>query len=106
MGFGLGIEQSLITLPVNGKAADLVVTGGKTAIFDAMDRTTGQYLFSRDLGLQNVVKSIDPVTGKENTSPILSRRPASRRCCAPIPTARATGRPPHSIQPATSSTCR
>jgi alcohol dehydrogenase (cytochrome c) len=62
-------EQSLITLPVNGKPADVVVTGGKTAIFDAMDRTTGKYLFSRDLGLQNVVASIDPVTGKENTNP-------------------------------------
>jgi len=64
-------EQSLITLPVNGKSADLVVTGGKTAIFDAMDRASGKYVFSRDLGLQNVVSSIDPVTGKENTNPDL-----------------------------------
>ncbi|MGB9067660.1 MAG: PQQ-binding-like beta-propeller repeat protein [Candidatus Acidiferrales bacterium] len=64
-------EQSLITLPLNGKPADLVVTGGKTAIFDAMDRATGKYEFSRDLGLQNVVTSIDPVTGKENTNPAL-----------------------------------
>ncbi len=43
-------EQSLITLPVNGKPTDLVVTGGKTAIFDAMDRSSGKYVFSRDLG--------------------------------------------------------
>jgi alcohol dehydrogenase (cytochrome c) len=64
-------EQSLITLPVNGKPTDVVVTGGKTAIFDAMDRTSGKYLFSRDLGLQNVVTSIDPATGKENTNPAL-----------------------------------
>jgi alcohol dehydrogenase (cytochrome c) len=38
-------EQSLLTLPVNGKPTELVVTGGKTAIFDAMDRATGKYVF-------------------------------------------------------------
>lgn len=64
-------EQSLITLPVNGKPTDLVVTGGKTAIFDAMDRDSGKYAFSRDLGLQNIVTSIDPITGKEHTNPDL-----------------------------------
>jgi alcohol dehydrogenase (cytochrome c) len=64
-------EQSLITLPLKGQPADLVVTGGKTAIFDALDRATGTYEFSRDLGLQNVVTSIDPATGKENTNPAL-----------------------------------
>ncbi len=76
-------EQSLITLPVNGKPADVVVTGGKTAIFDAMDRTTGKYLFSRDLGLQNVVKSIDPVTGKENTNPDLEPAPGKSALLCP-----------------------
>ena len=30
-------EQSLVTLPVDGKPRKLVVTGGKTAIFDAVD---------------------------------------------------------------------
>ena len=41
-------EQSLLTLPVNGKPTELVVTGGKTAIFDAMDRATGKHrLFPR-----------------------------------------------------------
>jgi PQQ-dependent dehydrogenase (methanol/ethanol family) len=64
-------EQSLLTLPVNGKPTELVVTGGKTAIFDAMDRATGKYLFSRDLGLQNIVTAIDPGTGEETTNPAL-----------------------------------
>ena len=76
-------EQSLITLPVNGKPAELVVTGGKTAIFDAMDRATGKYVFSRDLGLQNVVTSIDPVTGKENTNPALEPVPGKTALLCP-----------------------
>jgi alcohol dehydrogenase (cytochrome c) len=76
-------EQSLITLPVNGKPTDMVVTGGKTAIFDAMDRTSGKYLFSRDLGLQNVVTSIDPVSGKENTNPALEPEPGKSALLCP-----------------------
>ncbi len=66
-------EQSLITLPVNvmGKPTDLVVTGGKLGLFDAVDRATGKYLFSKDLGLQNVVVSIDPRTGKKIINPAL-----------------------------------
>ncbi len=62
-------EQSLITLPVDGAPTKLVVTGGKMAIFDAMDRATGQYAFSADAGLQNLVASIDPKTGKKIVKP-------------------------------------
>jgi alcohol dehydrogenase (cytochrome c) len=76
-------EQSLITLPVNGKPTDVVVTGGKTAIFDAMERSSGKYLFSRDLGLQNVVTSIDPTTGKENTNPDLEPGPGKSALLCP-----------------------
>jgi alcohol dehydrogenase (cytochrome c) len=64
-------EQSLITLPINGKPTKLVVTGGKSAIFDAVDRVDGKYEFSKDLGLQNLVASIDPKTGKKNVKPAL-----------------------------------
>ncbi len=62
-------ERSLMTLPVNGVNRKVVVTAGKLAIFDALDRTTGQYLFSKDVGLQNLVSSIDPVTGKKTVDP-------------------------------------
>jgi alcohol dehydrogenase (cytochrome c) len=58
-------EQSLITLPVNGVPTKLLVTGGKLAIFDAVNRATGKYAFSRDLGLQTLVSAIDPVTGQK-----------------------------------------
>jgi len=64
-------EQSLATLPVDGKPRDVVLTSGKLAIFDVMDRATGQYLFSKDLGLQNLVASIDPKTGHKNINPAL-----------------------------------
>jgi alcohol dehydrogenase (cytochrome c) len=62
-------ERSLITLTRDGKSTDLVVTGGKPGIFDAVERATGRYVFSKDLGLQNVVIAIDPVTGRKTTDP-------------------------------------
>ncbi len=62
-------EQTLATLPIDGKPRDVVVTGGKIAVFDVMDRATGQYLFSKDLGLQNLVTAIDPKTGIKTPNP-------------------------------------
>ncbi|HEY7928945.1 MAG TPA: PQQ-binding-like beta-propeller repeat protein [Steroidobacteraceae bacterium] len=62
-------EQSLITLPIQGKPTPLLVTGGKLAIFDALDRASGKYEFSKDAGLQNLVASIDPVTGRKIIDP-------------------------------------
>jgi alcohol dehydrogenase (cytochrome c) len=76
-------EQSLLTLPVSGKPTELVVTGGKTAIFDAMDRTTGKHVFSRDLGLQNIVTAIDPGTGEETTNPALEPEPGKTKLLCP-----------------------
>jgi alcohol dehydrogenase (cytochrome c) len=64
-------EQLLLTLPVNGKPTDLVVSGGKMALFDAVDRANGKYAFSKDLGMQNLVTSIDPTTGKKTIDPKL-----------------------------------
>ena len=64
-------EQSLITLPMNGKPTNLVVTGGKIMVFDAVDRADGKYEFSRDLGLQNLISAIDPKTGKKIINPAL-----------------------------------
>jgi alcohol dehydrogenase (cytochrome c) len=64
-------EQSLITLPIDGKATNLVVTGGKIMVFDAVDRADGKYEFSEDLGLQNLVIAIDPKTGKKIINPAL-----------------------------------
>ncbi len=76
-------EQSLLTLPVNGKPTELVVSGGKAAIFDAMDRTTGKHVFSRDLGLQNIVTAIDPETGEKTTNPALEPEPGKTKLLCP-----------------------
>ena len=64
-------EQLLVTLPVRGKPTDLVVSGGKMALFDAVDRSNGTYEFSKDLGLQTLVTAIDPKTGKKIIDPKL-----------------------------------
>jgi alcohol dehydrogenase (cytochrome c) len=62
-------EQQLIDLPVEGAPRKLVVTSGKMGIYEAMDAATGQYVFSKDLGIQNVVASIDPRTGEKTINP-------------------------------------
>ncbi len=64
-------DQTLVTLPVNGKPTQLDVTGGKIAVFDALDRSNGKYAFSKDLGLQNLVTRIDPKTGRKTINPAL-----------------------------------
>ncbi|HXQ25184.1 MAG TPA: PQQ-binding-like beta-propeller repeat protein [Candidatus Acidoferrales bacterium] len=62
-------EQQLIKLPVNGALQKLVVTSGKMGIYEGMDAATGKYIFSKDLGIQNVVTSIDPKTGEKTINP-------------------------------------
>lgn len=61
-------ERMVIPMPVKGAPRTAVVTSGKQAIFDAVDAATGKYIFSMDLGLQNVVSSIDPDTGAKKVS--------------------------------------
>ena len=65
-------ERTLLDLPIGGKTRKLAVTAGKLAIFDALDRTNGQYLFSKDVGVQNLVSSIDPKTGEKHIDPKLN----------------------------------
>jgi len=71
-------EQSLITLPVNGRPTPLLVTGGKLAIFDALDRADGKYEFSKDVGFQNLVVRIDPKTGAKTVNPAIRMPEAGR----------------------------
>ncbi|MGH9717439.1 MAG: PQQ-binding-like beta-propeller repeat protein [Candidatus Acidiferrales bacterium] len=62
-------EQQLIDLPVNGTTRKLVVTSGKMGIYEGMNAATGKFIFAKDLGLQNVVASINPKTGKATINP-------------------------------------
>jgi len=64
-------ERTLIRLPVNGQMKKLAVTAGKIAIYDAIEADTGKYAFSVDMGLQTIVKSIDPRTGAKTIDPAL-----------------------------------
>ena len=56
-------ERQLLNLDVGGVMRKVVLTAGKMALYDALDAATGEYLFSIDLGAQNLVESIDPETG-------------------------------------------
>ncbi len=58
-------ERQIVRLPVRGQMRDLVVTAGKIGIYDAVDAVTGRFVFSIDLGLQNIVTEIDPETGRK-----------------------------------------
>jgi alcohol dehydrogenase (cytochrome c) len=76
-------EQSLVDLTLDGKPRKLVVTGGKIALFDAVDRTTGQYVFSRDVGVQNLVTAIDPKTGVKTTNPAVEPEAGKAKLLCP-----------------------
>ena len=52
-----------------GEFAGPLTGTGKMAIFEGLDAATGQYVFSKDLGVQNVVASIDPRTGDKTINP-------------------------------------
>jgi len=62
-------EQQVIRFPVDGAARKLVVTAGKIGLYEAMDAATGRFVFSRDVGIQKVVTSVDPRTGDLTLNP-------------------------------------
>lgn len=64
-------ERQVLQLPVNGVPTSVVVTAGKQAIFDIVETTTGKYVTSIDLGLQNGITAIDPTTGRKIVDPTL-----------------------------------
>jgi alcohol dehydrogenase (cytochrome c) len=76
-------EQSLISLPIDAHPRKLVVTGGKTAIFDAMDAATGAFVFSADFGLQNVVTAVDAVTGEKRINPAVQPQAGQAKLLCP-----------------------
>ena len=62
-------ERILVDIPVNGQPRKAVVTAGKLAILEALDRTTGKFLWAKETAPQNVVSKIDPVTGEKTLNP-------------------------------------
>ncbi len=59
-------ERQIVRMPVNGVVRTVIMTSGKQATYDVLDAETGKWIYSKDLGLQNFISSIDPVTGKKN----------------------------------------
>ena len=64
-------ERVIGKLEVRGKKHRVIVTGGKEGLFDALDADTGKYLKTVDMGIQNFVTKIDPVTGDKTVNPAL-----------------------------------
>lgn len=64
-------ERMIMTLPSEQGERRVVVNMGKIGILDAIDAKTGDYIFSYDLGMQNIVTEIDPTTGWKTTAPRL-----------------------------------
>ena len=56
-------------MPVGGTNRKAVMNVGKMGILEAVDAKTGEYLFSIDAGIQNVITAIDPKTGVKTIDP-------------------------------------
>jgi alcohol dehydrogenase (cytochrome c) len=61
-------ERQIVRMPVNGVVRPVIMTSGKQATYDVLDAETGKWIYSKDLGLQNIV-AIDPATGKRTVNP-------------------------------------
>ena len=80
--FDWAFERQLVKLRIDGRERNVLITAGKEAIYDALDLDDGgRYLFSVDLGLQNLITAIDPRTGAKTIDPRLvpSRESPDRR---------------------------
>ncbi len=81
--FDWAFERQLVTLSVNGRDRRVLLTSGKEALYDALALDErGKYLFSIDMGLQNIITGIDPKTGAKHIDPHLipSREKAITVC--------------------------
>ena len=62
-------ERMLIDLPFNGTTRKMVVTTGKLGIIEALDRTTGEWLWAKQTVPQNVVAVDQPEDRREDHQP-------------------------------------
>jgi alcohol dehydrogenase (cytochrome c) len=60
------------------------MTIGKIGILDVLDAKTGTYLFSQDLGFQNLVTAINPKTGWKVTNPAMEPDPNQPKFLCPF----------------------
>jgi alcohol dehydrogenase (cytochrome c) len=76
-------EQTIAETSVAGHRRKVILTVGKMGIVEALDARTGAYLWSYDLGLQNVVAKIDPRTGAKTVSPAAVLEPRKPKLVCP-----------------------
>jgi alcohol dehydrogenase (cytochrome c) len=77
-------ERIIATIPVAEKPRTVILTVGKLGILDVLDATSGTYLFSVDLGVQNLVTKIDALTGFKTTNPALFPDPNDYKFICPL----------------------
>jgi alcohol dehydrogenase (cytochrome c) len=63
-------ERQLATFEVDGKPRRVVMNVGKIVMMDALDAATGEFLFSVDTGVQNIISAVDPETGAKTFDPL------------------------------------
>ncbi len=79
-------ERTIVELPTkDGGTVKAVMNVGKNAMLDALDAATGQFLFSVDSGLQNVITGVDPHTGAKTIDPSKMPNPDTAVDICPIP---------------------
>ena len=67
--FDWSFERTIILRDTTKGPKKTILTAGKVGIFDALDAETGKYLWSYDLGFQNIITHIDPKTGRKTYNP-------------------------------------
>ncbi len=77
-------ERQVVEISVNGAPRKVVFTAGKMALYDVLDAATGAYLFSVDMGLQNIITAVDPVTGAKTIDPLSTPNPETSVLLCPF----------------------
>ncbi|MCZ6617038.1 MAG: PQQ-binding-like beta-propeller repeat protein [Gammaproteobacteria bacterium] len=79
-------ERTIAELPTqDGGTVKAVMNVGKNAMLDALDAATGEFLFSVDTGVQNVITAVDPETGAKSIDPSKMPNPDTAFDVCPIP---------------------
>ena len=92
-------ERQIVSLRgATGQQKKFVVTSGKPGVYDALEADTGKYVFSFDMGLQNFITSIDPITGRKTIDPKLIPGTGQPMSCAPTPAVDEAGFQVHTIR--------
>jgi alcohol dehydrogenase (cytochrome c) len=58
-------EQTITTMNIKGKPVKVVCSTGKMVWTDCVEAATGKFVLAHDQGLQNIVQSYDPKTGRK-----------------------------------------